>query len=268
MSKDLGSLAGLVAFAHDLADRSGRVILPHFRAGVGVDNKAGPDEYDPVTIADRDAESAIRARIKEVHPDHGILGEEHGFEAGAGKLTWVIDPIDGTRAFIAGLPLWGTLIALRDEHRPIVGVMDQPFTGERFVASALGGEMRRGAARTQLRSRACAKIEDAVVMSTNPHLFPPNELEVFDAVRARARLVRYGGDCYAYAMIALGTVDAVIESGLKPYDIQALVPIIEQAGGVVTTWSGGPPDDGGQILAAGDRALHDALMTALRPAAH
>lgn len=267
MSAASRDLAALVAFANELADRSGAVIAPHFRAGGGVDNKAGGGDFDPVTVADRDAESAIRARIKEVYPDHGILGEEHGYERGASELTWVIDPIDGTRAFITGLPLWGTLIALRDATRPIVGVMDQPFTGERFVGSALGASLVRGAETRALATRRCARVEDAVVMSTSPHLFDAAEHAAFERVRARARLTRYGGDCYAYAMVGLGTVDAVIESGLKAYDIQALVPILENAGGVVTTWSGGAPDDGGQILACGDRALHAALLAMLRSAA-
>jgi len=260
------SLADFVAFACELADRSGRVIMPHFRAQIGVDNKAGPGDYDPVTIADRDAETAIRARIKERFPDHGILGEEHGFERGTSEHTWVIDPIDGTRAFITGLPLWGTLIALRDATHPIVGVMDQPFTGERFVGSALGAELRhRGSARP-LRTRRCARVEDAVVMSTTPHLFTAPELAAFEALRTRARLTRYGGDCYAYAMIAMGTVDAVVESGLKAYDIQALVPILEAAGGVVTTWAGSAADDGGQIVATGDPELHRAILAILAPA--
>jgi myo-inositol-1(or 4)-monophosphatase len=263
MSSRTTDLESLIAFACELADRSGKVILPHFRAGEGVDNKAGAGDYDPVTAADRDAEAAIRARIKEVYPEHGILGEEHGYERGTGEHTWVLDPIDGTRAFIAGLPLWGTLIALRDK-RPIVGVMDQPFTGERFIGSARGSELvrrtARGDERTTLRSRKCTRVEDALVMCTSPHMLNREEHAAFEGVRARARLVRYGGDCYAYAMVALGTVDAVIEAGLKPYDIQALVPIIEAAGGIVTTWSGGVPDEGGQILAVGDRALHTQLL--------
>lgn len=257
-------LRELIAFACELADASGPVILPHFREPLDVENKAAGAAYDPVTRADRDAEAVIRAGIRARHPTHGILGEEHGHEPGEGPWTWVIDPIDGTRAFVTGVPLWGTLIALFDGARPLLGVVDQPFLGERFVGSRLGAQLRSRAGARTLQTRPCARLEDAAVACTTPEIFTdPGERAAFDGLAARARLVRYGGDCYAYCVLALGFFDLVVESSLKPYDIQALVPIIEAAGGVVTTWSGGDPCDGGQIVAAGDPRVHAAALAAL-----
>jgi myo-inositol-1(or 4)-monophosphatase len=254
----------LLAFACRLADAAGEVILPHFRSALAVDNKAGPAAFDPVTVADRDAEAAMRVLIERHHPDHGILGEEHGARAGAGEFRWVLDPIDGTRGFMTGLPTWGTLIGLEQRGRPLVGVMDQPFVRERFVGAPGLAELRRDGRATPLRTRACARIEDAVLSTTNPYLFAPDDLVRFDALRKRARMLRYGGDCYAYCLLAAGLIDLVVESGLQPYDIVALVPIIEAAGGVLTTWDGGPPYEGGRIVAAGDRAVHAAVLEALR----
>lgn len=257
------TLLELAQFIGELADASAKVTMPHFRSALAVDNKAGEHAYDPVTIADQSAETAIRTLIKTKHPEHGIYGEEHGFEVGSSGLTWVIDPIDGTRAFITGSPLWGTLIGLHDGQKPILGLMDQPFTGERFVGSRRGAELRRAGVTLPLRTRPCGAIAQARLQCTTPDLFKGAERDAFFAIADRVELRRYGGDCYAYALLALGQIDLVVESGLFPYDIQALIPIIEAAGGVVTTWTGGDPGNGGRIVAAGDRRLHEQALQVL-----
>jgi myo-inositol-1(or 4)-monophosphatase len=250
----------MLEFACTLADAAAKVILPHFRSQLAVDNKAGPAAFDPVTVADRDAESAMRLLIEQHHPDHGILGEEHGVKKGTSDHVWVLDPIDGTRGFMTGLPTWGTLIGLQQGDKPIVGVMNQPFTRERFVGWSGGAELRRADGVTRLSTRRCARLEDAVLSATAPEMFQPDEISRFEELRRRARLVRWGADCYAYAMLAAGFIDLVVEPGLKPYDIVALIPIIERAGGIVTTWDGRPAHLGGRIIAAGDRSLHEAAL--------
>ena len=254
----------LTRFAGRLADASRAVILPFFRTEMPVDDKAdlwgGAKGYDPVTEADRKAEAVIRGLIEAVYPEHGILGEEFGAKSGTSPLTWVLDPIDGTRAFITGLPLWGTLIALNDGNRPAIGVMDQPFTGERFIGNATGAFLGT----RKLKTRACPTLAHARLMTTSPHLFrTETDRAAFDRVAGGAQLVRYGGDCYAYAMIAAGQVDAVIETGLEAYDIQALIPIVEGAGGKVTSWTGGDCQNGGSVLATGDARLHDEILSLL-----
>ena len=222
--------------------------------------------YDPVTIADRDAEDVIRSAIKHAFPDHGIHGEEHGREAGTSPLTWVIDPIDGTKSFILGQHSWATLIALHDGTAPVVGVAHQPFVGETFLGAAGGpAQWRRGVERRTLRTRPCPRIEDAIVATTDPRQFATAaEQAALHAVSERARFLRYGGDCYCYTQLAMGFVDVVIENGLQPYDVQALMPIIEAAGGVVTNWTGGNCDQGGPVLACGDQALHATILRLLQ----
>ncbi len=260
-------IATYTAFACCLVESAGRVILPHFRAILTVENKTSGGGYDPVTVADRAAEQAIRDEIARVYPGHGIRGEEFGFDAGRDGLTWVIDPIDGTRAFVIGLLHWGVLIALNDGERPVVGVMHQPYVGETFVGSRLGAELRRGAATRTLKTRRCADIRDAIVCATDPAMFKePGERDAFRAITSKARARRYGTDCYAYSLLAAGFADLVIESRLKAYDIQPLIPIIEGAGGLVTDWSGGTPYEGGQVIAAGDRELHAAALEVMKPA--
>jgi len=250
-------------FANELADAAAGAILPHFRATGSARNKSAHG-FDPVTAADRGAERVMRALIRARYPEHGILGEEEGAEegrcAGGAGLTWVLDPIDGTKAFLLGLPLWGTLIALNDGTRPVLGVMNQPFTRERFVGTTQcawnGGHV--------LHTRPCAQLADAHVMCTSPDIFDPAQRTAFDAAAGQARLLRYGGDCYAYCMLASGLVDAVIEAGLQPWDVQALVPIIEGAGGIITAWDGGDVRNGGTVLACGDARLHAQLLRELR----
>jgi myo-inositol-1(or 4)-monophosphatase len=252
-------------FAHVLADLSGSAILPYFRKPLAVGNKAGPSAFDPVTAADRAAERAIRKAIIARFPEHGIVGEEYGTVAGAGRYRWVIDPIDGTRTFITGSPLWGTLIGLMDGPRPILGLMNQPFTGERFWSDGRRAHWRgpNGKAR-RIGTRPCARLGDAVLTSTHPEMFVSPDEARFSQVRSRVRMTRFGGDCYGYCLLAAGFVDLIVEAGLKAYDIVALVPIVEAAGGIVTTWDGGPATEGGRILAAGDPRVHQEAMAILR----
>ena len=258
-------LAEYLEFAHGIAQRAGEAILPHFRHPIEVQDKRNFMGYDPVTVADHAAETVIRAAIKARYPGHGIHGEEHGREAGTSPLTWVIDPIDGTKSFILGQLHWGILIALHDGHAPVVGVAHQPFVGESFLGIA--GELaqwRRGDDVRALHTRSCAAIEEAVVVTTDPRQFvSPAEKRALAEVSSDARFLRYGGDCYCYTQLAMGLVDVVIENGLQAYDIQALIPVIEAAGGRVTNWTGGPCDQGGSVLACGDPALHDALVARL-----
>jgi histidinol-phosphatase len=252
-------------FALAVAQRAGDAILPHFRAAIAVDDKGGARGYDPVTEADRAAEHVIRDAIAARFPDHGIEGEEHGRVAGTSRYTWVIDPIDGTRSFILGQLHWATLIALHDGARPIVGVTHQPYVGETFVASDGRSEWMRDAARRTLRVRRCARIEEAVVATTDPrHFQSARQRRAYAAATDAARLVRFGGDCYCYTQVAMGLVDVVVETGLKPYDVQALIPLIENAGGVITTWDGAPCDRGGDVLACGDASLHAHILDAMR----
>lgn len=258
-----GRLEEFRAFAERLANAAARAIEPYFRSSLAVEDKGGA-RFDPVTAADRDAERAMRELIRRHYPGHGILGEEEDAVAGDGEFTWVLDPIDGTRAFITGLPLWGTLIALNDGARPVLGMMSQPFTRERYVGTPAGAWLDGKA----LRTRPCASLAEARVMCTSPQLFDtPARLAAFEAIAAEAQLVRYGGDCYAYCMVASGFVDAVIEAGLKPYDVQALIPIVEGAGGRMTRWDGGDAQHGGAIVACGDPALHAQLVARLALAA-
>lgn len=271
-----------LALIHRLADAAREAIAPYFRAArLDVANKMdgpgavpGRGSFDPVTAGDHAVETAIRDILRAERPEDGILGEEFDDVVSQSGRIWVLDPIDGTRAFMSGLPMWGVLIALEIEGRATLGAMDQPWTRERFIgvrgsgseADRLAGDARleRDGAAQPMRTRACAKLEDAIVFATAPEIFGgPGELEAFERVRAIARMTRFGTDCYGYAMVAAGCADLVVEAGLAPYDIQALIPIIEGAGGLVTTWEGGPAEPGGRILAAGDSALHAQAMAAL-----
>ncbi|TMH69885.1 MAG: histidinol-phosphatase [Betaproteobacteria bacterium] len=254
--------ADYLEFAFRVAVAAGAAILPHFRRSIDVEDKGGKADYDPVTEADRLAEAFIRGAIEQAYPTHGIFGEEHGRTQGTSPLTWVIDPIDGTRSFILGQLHWGTLIALHDGERAVVGVMHQPFVGETF-AGAVGAvpQWRRGDERRALKTRPCARIEDAIVATTDPrHFDVADKSRVYRSVTDGARLIRYGGDCYCYTLLAMGMVDIVIETGLEPYDVQALIPIVETAGGRMTDWQGGSADGGGNVLACGDVALHAQLL--------
>ncbi len=260
-------LQSLVQFACSLADLAGKTILPYFRQPLLVDNKLKDGNFDPVTVADRDAELAMRAAIQAQYPSHGILGEEFGELKGESGLTWVLDPIDGTRAFISGLPVWGVLIALFDGTYPILGVMDQPFTQERFIGDGKRSVSIHRGVETVLQTRACESLSTAIMMSTAPDMFDKAEFSVQQLLAEQVRLLRYGADCYGYSMLASGHVDLVVEAGLSAYDIQALIPIVESAGGVVTDWHGGSPVNGGQVVAAATHKLHAQALSILAPAA-
>ena len=258
------------AFVARLADAAAEATMPFFRSALGAQNKAGAGAFDPVTEADHAAEVAMRRLIEAQFPGHGIIGEEFGTARADAPYVWVLDPIDGTKSFISGLPMWGTLIGLKHNGRACYGMMSQPFTRERFFgdgqAAFWTGPAHRGQGqeRRKLRTRPCADISEATVMTTSPRLFAPEKREAYMRVENAARLPRYGGDCYAYCALAAGHVDLVIEDGLNAYDIVALIPIIEGAGGVVTTWDGGDAAQGGSIIAAGDPRAHRAAMKLLR----
>lgn len=254
-------------FAVDLAREAARVSLPYFRGAYEETDKGGPGAFDPVTQADREAEAAIRRLIAARYPDHGVIGEEYGEDRPGADHVWILDPIDGTRAFIAGLPLWTNLIALRAEGRPAVGVIGQPYLDEIFLGGPSGARLLKGGAETPLAVRPCARLTEAVIATTDPDLFSGAELGAWTQVRAAARLARLGCDAYAYAMLAAGRIDLVAESQLKVWDWSALVPVIEAAGGEVTNWRGEAPDGGGQILAVGDVAIREQALVTLRRAA-
>lgn len=265
-------LKHLLDFANLLADGSGEVLRPRFRAVLDIDNKASGGAFDPVTEADRLVEQELRQRIEETFPNHSIIGEEFGTKTGDAPFTWVLDPIDGTRSFISGVPLWGTLIALNDGNRPVIGVVDQPYLGERFVAvhtSAMSSaELRIAGTARKLKTRDCGRLADAIMTCTDPAMFTDaSEHDVYRQVESHCRLVRYSMDCYGYCLVALGSIDLVIEAGLAPYDIQALIPILEAAGGIVTDWNGNLPVNGGQIVAAGDARVHAEALGFLEQAA-
>jgi myo-inositol-1(or 4)-monophosphatase len=253
-------------FAHATAEAAGREILPHFRQALVIEDKGSRSDYDPVTVADRAAETLIRTAIARTYPDHGIRGEEHGWQKGSSAYTWVIDPIDGTKSFILGQMHWGTLIALHDGERVVAGVAHQPYVGESFGATVTGrAEWRRGRERRTLATRRCARLADAVVACTTPTMFATAaDRAAFDRVADRARFTRWGGDCYAYCLLAMGLIDIVIESTLEAYDIQALIPIVTAAGGVLTSWRGGNCDEGGSVVACGDPALHAEVLRLLQ----
>jgi len=252
-----------LAFANRLADAAGAVIRPFFRAAAGIANK-DKSGFDPVTEADKSAEEAMRALIRLERPGDAILGEEHGLEPGTSGRMWVLDPIDGTRAFITGQPLWGTLIALEENGERLIGIIDQPVLRERFIGYAGTAEMRDPAGIHPLKVRVCAKLADAVVSTTHPWgYFAEHERAAFERVAKSARMSRFGGDCYGYAMLASGHIDIIIESQLKHWDVAALIPVIENAGGIVTDWEGAPVRDGGRIIAAGDARAHGEALALL-----
>jgi histidinol phosphatase-like enzyme (inositol monophosphatase family) len=256
--------SNLLKFAHKLADGAGSAIQPYFRRRLSVSNKAGENLFDPVTEADKAAEATMRALISAEYPQHGVNGEEFPDKPADGPYTWVLDPIDGTRAFIMGLPVWGTLIGLTQNGAPVVGMMDQPYTRERFWAVE-GGEayFRDAYGEGVMRTRPCATLSEAVLAATAPDMFKGEDIGRFNALSEKTRMTRFGGDCYLYCMLAMGGLDLIAESSLKSFDIAPLVPIIRAAGGVVTTWDGGDPASGGSIIAAGDPHLHAEALKVL-----
>ena len=251
-------------FVDELATVSGETILPFFRTALSISDKGSRRGFDPVTAADHAAETAMRAMIRRAFPDHGIVGEEFGVEHAEAEYVWVLDPIDGTKSFIAGMPAWGTLIGLTRRGAPVFGMMSQPFTRERFSGDGGAAHYRGPAGERDLRVRPCANLSEAILFTTSPLLMSETDRAAFGKVEERVRLSRYGGDCYAYCMLAAGHIDLVIETELKPHDVLPLIPIILGAGGLVTTWDGGSPHAGGRIIAAGDKRAHAAAMAMLK----
>jgi myo-inositol-1(or 4)-monophosphatase len=257
----------LVEFAHRLADASGAVIRPFFRQRIEVVHKPGQHRFDPVTEADKGAERAIRAIIDRERPQDGILGEEYGEKPGSNGLRWVLDPVDGTRGFITGRHEWGSLIALERDEMPVLGILDQPVLGERFIGFNGHAMLHQDGQVTRLKTRACADIGEAILCCTDPSAyFTLEQQDAFQRVKAAARMTRYSGDCYLFAALALGFIDIIIEANFHRWDIAALMPLVEGAGGVVTSWDGGDCRDGKSILACGDRRMHEAAMALLKGA--
>jgi len=249
--------------AHAALDAAGAAIRPHFRAGVTAERK---DDESPVTVADRDAERAIRDVLAGRFPGHGLLGEEFAAARETARYVWVIDPIDGTRAFITGRPSFCTLLALLEDGVPILGGIDQPVTGERWFAARGLAPTFRGPFGGTIGPRGLAALAEAELSSTTPEMFG-DRLPQFMRLKAQCRRVYWGGDAYAFGLLTLGQIDIVAECGLKPWDWAALVPVIEAAGGVITDWSGASLrlDGDGSVLAAANPALHAAALAALEP---
>ncbi|WP_085310184.1 histidinol-phosphatase [Planktotalea arctica] len=254
----------LWSVAEQLADAARAAILPHFRtSGLSADNKDAAG-FDPVTVADRAAEQAMRALLAQYRPDDGILGEEFGAQAGSSGLTWVLDPIDGTRGFISGTPTWGVLISLNDANGPRLGIIDQPYIGERFCGGFGRAEVIGPQGAAPLKARASGDLAQATLFTTFPEVGSTVERAGFTEVASSVRLTRYGCDCYAYGLLAAGQIDLVIEAGLNAYDIAAPIAVIEAAGGIVTDWQGGKAHEGGRVLAAANSALHAAALALLQ----
>lgn len=250
------------SFFHSLADIAGETVLPFFRRSIAIDNKE-PDDFDPVTEADREAERRMREMINGTFPQDGILGEEFEAERLDADGLWVLDPIDGTRAFISGLPVWGTLIGYRHSDGTSMGMMSQPFTSERYFGNSEVSYYTGPGGKRRLETRSCSSLSEATLFTTTPALFTKEERAAYDRVEAACRLPRYGVDCYAYCMVAHGMADLVIEAALKPVDIAPLIPVIEGAGGIVTNWEGGSAFDGGRVVACGDKDLHQQVLNVL-----
>ncbi len=250
--------------ANRLADAAREAILPYFRSAGLESTSKETERYDPVTAADRASEQAMRSILAELRPDDGILGEEYGSKAGKSGWTWVLDPIDGTRGFVAGTPTWGVLIAVSDASGSKLGLIDQPYIGERFIGFGGAAYENGPLGQRRIKTRATHELSEAILLTTFPEVGSEQERAGFEAVAGRVKLVRYGMDCYGYALLAAGQVDLVIEAGLAPYDIQAPIALIEAAGGIVTNWQGGPAHEGGRALAAANAEIHAAALEFLR----
>jgi histidinol phosphatase-like enzyme (inositol monophosphatase family) len=253
----------LVATAAEMADAARIATLRHFRsAGLSADNKES-HRFDPVTVADRESEAAMRDVLARRRPQDAILGEEQAPRPGTSGLTWVIDPIDGTRGYLSGTPTWGVLISVADDHGPIYGLIDQPYIGERFEGGFGRARTAGPLGERPLRCRPARPLDQAIMFSTFPEVGTEAEHRAFRRVADRVRLLRYGTDCYAYALIAAGQIDLVVEAGLQPYDVQAPIAVIQAAGGLVTDWQGNPCHGGGRVLAAANAQVHAEAMALL-----
>lgn len=263
---DTSQIEERLAFILRAAEESAAVILPFFRKPITIDHKEGQGRFDPVTEADRASEKTIRKLIATSYPDDAIFGEEYGPKAGTTPYCWVLDPIDGTRSFISGIPLWGTLIGLTYNGHAILGCMNQPYIGELFLGSPQGSFLLKNGEKTSIKTRHCPQMCDALMGSTAPEIFTKaDDIAAFERVKKAVRLTRFGGDCYLYCMVAAGHLDLVVETDLNAYDIAALVPIVENAGGIITNWQGQPASDGGSIIAAGCQELHASALELLQP---
>ena len=250
----------------DAAEIAASKSLPRFRQPIAVDNKEAGG-FDPVTDADREAELAIRALLGERFPDHAIIGEEWDDKAGTGRFGWIIDPIDGTRAVITGVPVWGTLIGLTVDGRAVAGLMAQPFTGEIYMALPGEAHYHRGADRAVLRTSKVTELARAKMTATSPDIFDRSgTVAAWSRISSKVLTTRYGLDCYGYALVAAGHIDLVVEAMLKNVDIAPLIPVIENAGGIVTNWDGGSAEQGGNCIAAATPQLHKAALEVLRGA--
>lgn len=250
----------IIETAHAMADAARAAVLPFFRArGLAADNK-DTDGFDPVTEGDRAAERAMRAVLAERRPADGIIGEEYGQQAGTSGIDWVLDPIDGTRGFLSGTPTWGVLIAVAQAGGPVFGIIDQPYIGERFWGGFGDAGMTGPQGTQELRVMGSRPLKQSILFTTFPEVGTPEEGAAFRAVSEQVRLTRYGMDCYAYALLASGQIDLVIEAGLSNYDIQAPIAVIEAAGGIVTDWQGGPAHAGGRVIAAAGPEQHAAAL--------
>lgn len=252
-------LEPFIDFAERLADASGAIVRRYFRTTLEVEDK--PDE-SPVTVADREAEAAIRELIEEAFPDHGIVGEEYGAVRADAKYVWVLDPIDGTKSFITGKPLFGTLIGLLHEGAAVLGVIDQPVLGERWLGARGRPTTLNG---RPVHVRPCGELGRAALYATSPHMFEGADKQAFARVRDAVKLPLYGADCYAYGLLACGFADLVVEASLAAYDYCGVVAVIEGAGGVITDWTGAPLGLGsdGRVVAAGDRRSHERALELL-----
>ncbi len=251
-------------FAREMAAAAAKAAMPWFRAGAVVDNKLGDGGFDPVTKADRQAEQVMREMIAQKYPEHNIRGEEFGFEDKGSDFTWILDPVDGTRSFIMGIPLWGTVIGLARGGEIIAGVVSQPFTGEVFSGDGRSAAMSSPHGNGKLKTRRCKNLDEAVLATTDPWLFAnAAEAAAYKVIESKARLARYGGDCYIYCMLAAGQIDLIVESELADYDIAGLIPIVEGAGGIITSWQGGSAANGGSVVASGDARLHEKALELL-----
>ena len=260
-------LTELDAFLLELNSAAAGAILPLFRADHGLIDKGGAGGFDPVTEADKGAERAIRTLISRRYPDHGVIGEEYGEDRPDAEWVWVLDPVDGTRAFIAGLPVWTTLIGLRHNGTPVLGSIGQPYLDELYIGHAGGSRLLRHGASKPLKVRSCPALSGALIATTDPVIFQGAEREAWNRVRAASRLARLGCDAYAYAMVAAGTIDLVLEAGLKSWDIDAAIPVIAGAGGFTTDWQGAAVGaHGGRVAIAGDRACLDEALVSLKAA--
>jgi len=251
------ALAEFVSFAHELAFSARHESLPRFNQGVQVESKGGEAMFDPVTEADRAAEQVMRTLIAERFSEHGVSGEEFPAKPGAGRYSCSLDPIDGTRSFICGLPTWTTLIALLEDGEPVLGLIDAPVLDETYVGNGTEAWLARGDEQNAIRTSGCNQLSEARLSTTDPSLFDENESAAFDCLRRACRVTRYGHDGYAYARLAAGSLDLVVESGLKPHDYNALVPLVRASGGHVGNWKGGSDLTGGAIVAAASRDLYD-----------